>query len=74
MKKLNLNFSIYTIVKEYPEAIEIMRKIGFEEISKSAMLNTAGRVMTLPKGAAMRGIELDKIKEAFIDEGFEIIE
>lgn len=74
MKKLNLNWSIYTIVKEYPEAIEIMKKIGFEEISKPAMLNTAGRVMTLPKGAAMRGIELDKIKRAFMDKDFEIIE
>jgi hypothetical protein len=74
MKKLNLNWSIYTIVKEYPEAIEIMRELGFEEISKPAMLNTAGRVMTLPKGAAMRGIELDRIKRTFMDKGFEIIE
>ncbi len=74
MKKLNLNWNIYTIVKENPEAVEIMKDLGFEEISKPAMLNTAGRVMTLPKGAAMKGIELDTIKKAFIDKGFEIIE
>jgi hypothetical protein len=74
LKKLNLNWSIYTIVKEHPEAIEIMRSLGFEEISKPAMLNTAGRVMTLPKGAALKGIELDTIKKAFIDKDFEIIE
>jgi predicted hydrolase (HD superfamily) len=73
MKKLDLNWSIYAIVKEYPEAIETMKELGFEEISKPAMLNTAGRVMTLPKGAAMRGIDLDKIKKAFKEKGFEII-
>lgn len=74
MKRLNLNWSIFAIIKEYPEAAEVMKELGFDEISKPAMLNTAGRVMTLPKGAVLKGIELEKIKKAFIDHGFEIIE
>lgn len=74
MKKINLSSSIYTIVKEHPEAADILLELGFQEISKPGMLNTAGRVMTLPKGAMLRGIELDKIKKAFMDKDFEIIE
>lgn len=74
MEKIDLSLSIYALVKEFPEVIEIMKELGFEEISKPGMLNTAGRVMTIQKGAAIRGIELDKIKKAFIDKGFEIKE
>jgi hypothetical protein len=38
------------------------------------MLKTAGRFMTVPKGARMKGIPLEKIKEAFERKGFEVIE
>lgn len=74
MKKLDLNWSIYTILKEYPEAIEIIKELGFGEISRSGMINTVGKIMTLPKGAVLRGIDLDIIKRTFIDKGYEIIE
>jgi hypothetical protein len=30
-----------------------MNELGFESIGNPAMLNTAGRFMTIPKGAAM---------------------
>lgn len=74
MKKLCLNWSIFTIIKEYPEAVEIMKELGFADISKPGMLNTAGRIMTLAKGAAMKGIGMNEIKMAFKEKGFEIIE
>ena len=32
----------------------ILAEIGFVDILKPGMLNTAGRFMTIPKGAAMR--------------------
>lgn len=74
MKKLDLNWSIFTIIKEYPEAVEIMKELGFVDISKPGMLNTAGRIMTLAKGAAMKGMDLNEIKMAFMEKGFEIKE
>lgn len=72
IKRINLSWSIYTIVKEYPEAIDIMKELGFQDISKPGMLNTAGRIMTLTKGAAMKGMDMDRIKKAFMEKGFEI--
>lgn len=74
MKRLNLKKSLKDLVEEYPEIVEIMKRLGFIEIVKPGMLNTVGRVMTIPKGAMLRGVNLEKIKNEFIKNGFEIIE
>ena len=39
-----------------------MAQFGFSSITNPAVLKTAGRVMTLPKGAAMKGKDLEEIK------------
>lgn len=74
MKTLNLKGTVYDNVKENPEVLEILRDLGFTDIVKPGMLNTAGRFMTIPKGAAMKGIDMERIKEAFTSRGFEIKE
>lgn len=74
MKVLNLNSSVYDNVKGNPEIAEILRNLGFTDIVKQGMLNTAGRFMTIPKGAAMKKIDIDVIKKAFMEKGYEIIE
>jgi hypothetical protein len=51
-----------------------MKELGFENISNPAMLNTAGRFMTIPKGAAMKNISLDQAKEIFEKHGYNIME
>ncbi|MDD7731118.1 MAG: DUF1858 domain-containing protein, partial [Eubacteriales bacterium] len=38
MKYIDLNKSVYDLVKEYPELVEIMDEIGFSEIKKPAMI------------------------------------
>lgn len=73
-KKINLSKSVYEICTEYPEVIEIMKSLGFDMITNPAMLNTAGRFMTISKGAAMKNIPMDRIKEEFAKKGYEIIE
>ncbi len=65
MKVLDFKKSLKEIVEEYPEVVDIMEELGFSEIVKPGMINTVGRVMTIPKGALMRGIDLEKIKETF---------
>ncbi|MGE5582196.1 MAG: DUF1858 domain-containing protein [Bacillota bacterium] len=66
--------TVSEICREYPEVIEIMKELGFSDITNPGMLNTAGRFMTIPKGAAMKGIGLDKIKTAFHAHGYQIKE
>ena len=48
-----------------------MKELGFESITNPGMLNTVGRVMTISKGAAMRSVPLEKIKEKFEEKGYE---
>lgn len=71
---INLSDSVFEICKKHPDAIEIMKELGFQDITTPGMLNTAGRFMTIPKGAAMKKIPLDKIKECFVNKGYQIKE
>lgn len=73
MKKIDLNKSIYEVVKENPEVVEILYDLGFTEIKKKAMLHSIGKLTSLPKGCKIRGIELDKVILALKDADYEIV-
>lgn len=74
MKKIDLRQPVQKLCAQYPELVDIMRQLGFAEITKPGMLATAGRFMTIPKGAAMRRIDMDTIRQTLAENGFEIIE
>lgn len=75
MKKvLRMDESIFEIVSRYPEVIEIMVELGFSDITKPGMLQTAGRFMTLSKGIKLKKMDLDTVKLAFERYGVEINE
>ncbi|MDD3414728.1 MAG: DUF1858 domain-containing protein [Lachnospiraceae bacterium] len=73
-KKINLNNTVYELCKEYPEIADILSGLGFHDILKPGMLQTAGHFMTIPKGAAMKKINLEEIKETLTEQGFQIVE
>lgn len=72
MKKINLDRPVYELVKDYPEVTEIMVGLGFKEITNSVMLNSVGKIMTLPKGARVKNIAMESIVSAFREKGFEV--
>ena len=49
-KKLDLSKSVYDLVQEYPEVIDIMKGLGFTEITNKVMLHSVGKIMTILKG------------------------
>lgn len=69
-KKLDLSKSVYDLVKEYPEVADIMKELGFSEITNKVMLNSVGKIMTIPKGAKMKGVSMIDIVGAFMKAGF----
>lgn len=73
MKKINFNKTVFELSNEYPEVIDIMHKLGFSEIKNKALLNSMGKIMTIPRGAKMHSIPMDKIIEEFKNNDFEII-
>ncbi|MDF2592146.1 MAG: hypothetical protein K0S75_1612 [Clostridia bacterium] len=72
-KEVDLNKSVYELYSQHPEIVQIMQDIGFKDIANPAMLNTAGRFMTIAKGAAMKNIDMDIIKQAFEAKGFRVL-
>lgn len=70
--KLDLSKSVYELCKHYPELINIMVDMGFVDIQKKHVLNTMGRIMTIPKGAIVKGIPMSTVIAKLISAGFEI--
>lgn len=73
-KIIDLKKSVYELCNEYSDVPMILADLGFKDITKPGMLATAGRFMTIPKGAAMKKISLDVVKHAFEAAGYEVKE
>ena len=71
-KILDLDKSVASLVKEYPEVADIMHELGFTEIKNPAMLASVGRIMNLKKGSQMKKIPMEEIVRAFREKGFEV--
>ncbi|WP_019914365.1 DUF1858 domain-containing protein [Paenibacillus sp. HW567] len=73
-KKLSLEESVFELVNRHPEVIDIMVELGFHDITKPGMLQTAGRFMTLSKGVKLKRMDLETVRQAFWRHGFEFLE
>ena len=56
---IDLNETVYSLCTKHPELIDLLRELGFADITKPGMLQSAGRFMTPVKGAALKHIALD---------------
>lgn len=73
-KSVSMSEPVFGLVSRHPEALEIMLELGFQDIAKPGMLQTAGRFMTLSKGCKLKKIAPDAVKEAFQRHGFRMTE
>ena len=73
-KRLNLSSSVFALVHQYPEIVDIMADLGFTEMRKSSVVNSVGKLMTIPKGAKMKHVDLDLIKQTLEVHGFEVVD
>lgn len=72
-KQLDMSKSVYQLVKEYPELVDMMKELGFKEITNRIMLNSVGKIMTIPKGAMAKGIPMEKIVAKLMGAGFTLV-
>ncbi|MDD7319205.1 MAG: DUF438 domain-containing protein [Prevotella sp.] len=73
-KQIDFTKTVYELANEHPELIEVMTDVGFTEITKKVMLNSVGKLMTVPRGAKMKKIPMERIVSAFEKKGFEIVD
>lgn len=71
-KKIDFTKTVFELTEEYPELIKIMADLGFSEITKPPVLNSVGRLVTIPKGAKMKQISMLDIVTALVANGFEL--
>jgi len=71
---LILQKTVYELCSENPAVVDILAELGFTDITKPGMLQTAGRFMTIPKGASLRRIDISLIRQAFAERGYELVE
>ena len=57
--QIDLNESVFSLCTKHPELVSILSELGFADITKPGMLQSAGRFMTPVKGAALKHIALD---------------
>ncbi|MCY7915489.1 DUF1858 domain-containing protein, partial [Bacillus haynesii] len=65
------NDSVYEICTLHPELKAVMKEAGFKNITKPGMLEPAGRIMTIPKGARMMQIEWSHVLDILKAHGFD---
>ena len=73
-KIIDFSVPIKKLAEEYPDFIQIMYDCGFTRIKIPGLLSTVGRVMTIPLGAQAMKIDLDRVKQAFEDKGYKVID
>ena len=71
--EIDFSKSLFELVSQYPIVKDLMLEIGFKDIVKPGMLQTAGRYVTIPKGAKMKKIPLEKVITTFEEKGFKIV-
>lgn len=69
-KRLDLSKTVFELTTEHPDLIDVLVELGFTDITKPGMLNTAGRFMTIPKGVAMRRRDLEEVRIDLEARGF----
>ncbi len=72
-KEINLKKSIYELVKKYPDLKNVLVELGFKDIVLPGMLETAGRIMNLEKGAKMKQFDINDIIKKLEDKGYKIV-
>ena len=72
-KYIDLSKTVYELVNENPDIKDIMVEIGFKDITNNEALMLMGKVVTIPKGAKIKKISMDKIIETFKAHGYEVL-
>lgn len=72
MKEVDLKKSLFEITEQYPELIPVLAGLGFAGVTNEKMRQTHARVMTIPRGCEMLGIDLKKVVAKLEAQGYQV--
>lgn len=71
-KEINLDLSLYEILNQYPELIDVFYDFGFTQIKLPGMIQTAGRFMTLRQGCELRKLNINTLIDTLLINGYTV--
>lgn len=74
MKNINLDEPVASLIEKFPNLKNILKDLGFTEITNPLALSTVGKMVSIKKGAKIKNIDLDLIKEKLKEEGFNLVD
>ena len=74
MKNISINEPVASLVEKYPDLKNILKDIGFSEITNPLALSSLGKFVSIKKGAGIKNIDLNLIREKLKEGGFNLID
>lgn len=74
MKNISINEPVASLVEKYPDLKNILKDIGFSEITNPLALSSVGKFVSIKKGAGIKNIDLNLIRDKLQDAGFYLID
>lgn len=72
MKEIDLNSTLYDLTEAHPELIDILKDLGFAGVANPELRSSHGKEMTVVKGCAMHGADLDEVRKTLEGHGFKV--
>ena len=69
---IDLTLPVAEILDKNPELLDVLVDLGFAPLANPQMRETVGRQVTLIQGAAMHGLPIEKIRDIFVANGYEV--
>ena len=73
MKSIDFNLMVAELVKEEPQVAEVLTDLGLGKLVSPEALQVMGNIMTIPRAAAMQGVDMGAVIAAFVEQGFSVI-
>ncbi len=72
MKEIDLDSTLYDMTEAYPELIPVLKDLGFAGVANPELRATHGKIMTIRKGAAAHGADLEEIAKTLEGHGYTV--
>ena len=71
-QRIDLSQTVYALCTQYPALANTLAELGFRDITRPGMLGSVGRLMTIPKGTAMKKLDLAQIRLRLMESGYTV--